>query len=173
MYRFLNLAIMDFYFILNAIFSLTAQSEVCGAFVMPYYFCLSLRQTIVIICTTTRGHSSGNMNIGCVFEQNTTMLTLLWAGQSCTFSDAHKMNTCCMYFVTFLLGFSLGTGTHAVKSEPTGLPEVLLPLYHEDHFWPLTAQTAPQAPAHPTSPAHIRAPDRGALLTGLGSSSSG
>lgn len=28
-------------------------------------------------------------------------------------------------------------------------PGVLLPLHHEDHFWPLTALTVPQAPPHP------------------------
>lgn len=28
-------------------------------------------------------------------------------------------------------------------------PGVLLPLHHEDHFWPLTALTAPQAPPQP------------------------
>lgn len=38
-------------------------------------------------------------------------------------------------------------------------PKVLLPLCHEDHFWPLTALNAPQAPPHPAPPAHIRAPN--------------
>lgn len=43
----------------------------------------------------------------------------------------------------------MGIGTRAVKSEPTRIPEVLLPLHHKDHFWPLPALTAPQALSHP------------------------
>lgn len=41
---------------------------------------------------------------------------------------------------------SVGTATRAVSRWP---PKVLLPLHHKDHFWPLSALTAPQAPSHP------------------------
>lgn len=47
-----------------------------------------------------------------------------------------------------ILGITMGTGTCAGKSEPPPQhsPKCYCPLHHEDHFWPLTALTAPRAP---------------------------
>lgn len=52
---------------------------------------------------------------------------------------------------TSLMWMTVGTGTCAWKSKahPSYPPTCYLPLHHEDHFWPLIAVTAPQAPPHP------------------------
>lgn len=47
-----------------------------------------------------------------------------------------------------IFGITMGTGTRAGKFEPPPQhsPKCYCPLHHEDHFWPLTALTAPRAP---------------------------